>query len=454
VKYKAEPNRPTVCAKLMPRGYKQYSSYKDSGVEWLSEIPEQWGVKKFQYLFRIKKRIAGDIGFKILSITQKGIKVKDIESGQGQLSSDYSKYQHVMKGDYAMNHMDLLTGYVDLSIYDGVTSPDYRVFTLEDTKSDAEFYLFYLQMGYVNKIFYPFGQGSSEFGRWRLPTDAFKEFLAPNPSLQEQKTIANYLDKATAKIDTLIEKQSKLIALLKEKRQAVISSAVTRGLDASVPMKDSGVEWLGEIPEHWETSPMKYLGRFINGYAFSSGSFSEIGVKVLKITNIQHMRIDWKDVSYINDDLYNELPLFRAYKNDLVFALTRPIISTGIKVGLIETNEKILINQRNSIYRATKVITKFMYYLLLNKLFINEFESKIDATGQQPNISHVDIGNISIPLPAEQQQHEIVEYLEFKVSQLDNLVTKSTQSIGLLKEKRTALISAAVTGKIDVRDAA
>lgn len=223
--------RQAVISSAVTRGLDASVPMKDSGVEWLGKIPEHWDIKKFKYLFRIKKRISGQLGFDVLSITQQGIKVKDIESGQGQLSSDYSKYQHVKKGDFAMNHMDLLTGFVDLSVFDGVTSPDYRVFSLDDKCSNAQFYLFYLQMGYLDKIFYPFGQGSSQLGRWRLPTDAFKEFYAPYPPKEEQELIEKHIRSTLMKIDNLITKSTQAIDLLKEKRAALISAAVTGKID-------------------------------------------------------------------------------------------------------------------------------------------------------------------------------------------------------------------------------
>ena len=223
--------RQAVISTAVTRGLDNTVAKKDSSIEWLGEIPEHWEVKKFKHLFQIRKRISGELGFNILSITQKGIKVKDIESGKGQLSSDYTKYQHVYKGDFAMNHMDLLTGFVDLSKYNGVTSPDYRVFSLVENKASVDYYLYILQMGYLNKIFYPLGQGSSEFGRWRLPAEAFKEFRAPFPPLDEQKKIALYIKDSLDKYEKLITKSTKAIDLLKEKRTALISSAVTGKID-------------------------------------------------------------------------------------------------------------------------------------------------------------------------------------------------------------------------------
>ncbi|HCI3826233.1 TPA: restriction endonuclease subunit S, partial [Pseudomonas aeruginosa] len=153
-----------------------YPGYKDSGVQWIGNVPEHWDVVRLRNIFLIQKRIAGKLGFDVLSITNKGVKVKDIESGDGQLSSDYSKYQLVMKGEFAMNHMDLVTGYVDISAFDGVTSPDYRVFSAAHPELDSpRFMLRLLQNAYHQKLFFPFGQGSAHLGRWRLPAEEFKD---------------------------------------------------------------------------------------------------------------------------------------------------------------------------------------------------------------------------------------------------------------------------------------
>jgi type I restriction enzyme S subunit len=204
---------------------------KDSGVEWIGEIPSHWESKKIKYMFKIKKDICGEEGHDVLSVTQQGIKKKDIVSGEGQLSMDYTKYQIVHIGDFVMNHMDLLTGYVDIAKFPGVTSPDYRVFSLIDEKCVDKYYLYLFQIGYKNEIFYGFGQGSSKFGRWRLPSKQFKNFKFPHPSYKEQKQIDEYLDEQTQNIDSTIEKETQRIELLKEYRQSLISAAVTGKID-------------------------------------------------------------------------------------------------------------------------------------------------------------------------------------------------------------------------------
>jgi len=206
-----------------------YSEYKNSDVDWLGEIPTGWELSRLKFVTKIVKRIAGEEGPSVLSITQRGIKVKDIASGEGQLAMDYSKYQLVYRGDFAMNHMDLLTGYVDISKFDGVISPDYRVFKNTHDGVDDGYLLHLFQMGYTNRIFYRYGQGVSALGRWRFPADNFNNYLIPIPSLNEQKKIVDFLDNRTAKIDGLVRVKRRQIALLGERKQILIQNAVTKG---------------------------------------------------------------------------------------------------------------------------------------------------------------------------------------------------------------------------------
>ncbi|WP_439490225.1 restriction endonuclease subunit S [Algoriphagus sp.] len=200
---------------------------KDSGVEWIGEIPEHWKVKRLKYVVKILKRIIGYEGPPVLSITQNGIKIKDITSGEGQLAMDYSKYQIINKGEFAMNHMDLITGYVDISKYDGVISPDYRVFVPFIDEIQDEYLLGLFQVGYKSKIFYRYGQGVSQLGRWRLPADNFNEFSIPIPPKKEQSEIMDYIETQSTKIDQAISLQQTQIQKLKEYKATLIDSAVT-----------------------------------------------------------------------------------------------------------------------------------------------------------------------------------------------------------------------------------
>ena len=200
---------------------------KDSGIYWMDKIPTKWGLKRLKYIFAIKKDIAGELGHTVLAITQQGIKPKNM-SDKGQFALDYSKYQLVVPGDFAMNHMDLLTGWVDISQYSGVTSPDYRVFfALHPAEIDTNYYKHIFQNCYRCRIFYGLGQGVSGLGRWRLPAEMFLNFVPPVPPLDEQRKIGEFLDRQCAKIDDLIVEKQSLIEDLESYKQSLIYEVVT-----------------------------------------------------------------------------------------------------------------------------------------------------------------------------------------------------------------------------------
>lgn len=218
----------SVITETVTKGLDPTAKMKPSGIEWIGDIPEKWDVRKLKYLFAIKKEIAGEEGYDILSVTQNGIKIKDISKNEGQISQDYSKYQLVEIHDFVMNHMDLLTGFVDCSKLRGVTSPDYRVFLLNDTSLNSKVYYTYLfQTCYKNKIFYGLGQGVSGLGRWRLQTDKFLNFEIPVPIPTEQQAIADFLDKKCTEIDNLINGKQKLIEKLSHYKKSLIYECVT-----------------------------------------------------------------------------------------------------------------------------------------------------------------------------------------------------------------------------------
>jgi type I restriction enzyme S subunit len=215
--------------------------------------------------------------------------------------------------------------------------------------------------------------------------------------------------------------------------------------------KDSGIEWIGDVPNHWELKKIKHLGKILSGYSFKSDDFiDKEGCRVMKISNIQTMKLDWKDESFLPHSFYEKYSNFQVKKGDLVFALTRPIISSGIKASIIDIEDEILLNQRNAVLKPNEFLNvNWIYYLVFNPLFINHFESLIDNTGQQPNISSTDISNISIFLPPLLEQTAIANYLDHKTSQIDHLIAKKVQFIKLLEEERVAVINQAVTKGLD-----
>lgn len=215
-------------ANAITHGLDKSASFKDSGVDWIGKVPLHWEVTKTKWMFEIVKRLYGKEDRDVLSITQRGIKIRDIESNDGQLAGSYIGYQVVNVNDFAMNSMDLLTGWVDCSSFEGVTSPDYRVFRFLPSKPQCHSYYKYLfQMCYKSRIFYRLGQGVSNLGRWRLQAGQFLNMKLPQPPVDEQEQIAAYLDDKTAQVDGLITDINEQIAKLKQYRQIVIHDAVT-----------------------------------------------------------------------------------------------------------------------------------------------------------------------------------------------------------------------------------
>ena len=217
---------------LITKGIDNNIPMKDSGVDWIGQIPENWQIDHIKQHFTIKKRIAGEEGYPVLSITQQGIREKDIASNEGQMAQSYANYQFVYPGDFAMNHMDLITGYIDISNQFGVTSPDYRVFVLSDTEHcHAPFYLRVFQIGYKRRIFYKFGKGAANQGRWRLPKTAFNDFPIQVPPIEEQKEIEKKCLEIESKIDDMINGLRKEISLVEELKVKLIFDVVTGQVD-------------------------------------------------------------------------------------------------------------------------------------------------------------------------------------------------------------------------------
>lgn len=227
-KEKLEVYKRELIAEVVTKGLNSNMPMKDRGVDWIGEVPEHWEVKKIKWIFKILKRQNGRDDRQVLSITQKGIKIKDIENNDGQMAESYENYQLVEPGDFVMNSMDLLTGWIDCSQYEGVTSPDYRVFRLIDINDhNNDFYNYLFQMCYTRRIFYRIGQGVSNLGRWRLQREPFLNMKIPVPPKEEQENISSFIRIKENKINMIVNEVEKQIEKLKEYRKILIHEAVT-----------------------------------------------------------------------------------------------------------------------------------------------------------------------------------------------------------------------------------
>jgi type I restriction enzyme S subunit len=389
-----------------------------------------------------------DVNYPPLSVTMSGVvdQLSDVAK-----SDDSGNRKLVRRNDFVINSRSDRKGSSGIAPRDGSVSLINIV--LEPRDVDPQYIQYLLKSYFFKEEFFRNGKGI-HWDLWTTRWEQLKNINIPVPPYEDQGLISQYLDKKTGQIDRLVEKIQKKIDLLKEQRTSLINHYVTKGLDPNVEMKDSGVEWIGEIPSNWVLSKLKYLGVFVSGYSFDSNVFQEEGtVRVVKISNIQSDGISWDDLSFVPDDYWETYSQFQIRYGDLLFVLTRPIISTGIKVFFYDQPYNSLLNQRNSIYRVTNnLLSKdFLFFLVRTQFFLTEFKSQLKETGQ-PNISTEQISNIVIPVPPVEEQESISENLRDTTSWFDRVIHKELHRIRLLTEYRQSLISSAVTGKIRITE--
>ncbi len=431
----------------MIAGLKPYSAYKDSGVPWLGEVPEAWNVLRGRHLFEIKKRIAGEVGHSVLSVTQAGLRVKDVHSGEGQVSQDYSKYQIVKPGEFVMNSMDLLTGGVGIADSAGVTSPDYRVFAIRDGGQCRDRYVLHVfRTLYANRGFYAWGQGSAQLGRWRLPRKRFDEFPFPIPPVPEQAAIASFLDHADGRIKRYIRAKQRLIKLLEEQKQALIHRPVTRGLDPNVRLKPSGVEWLGEVPEHWDERPAKYFYREVDE---RSTSGSEELLSVSHITGVTPR--SQKSITMFMASSYVGHKLCRA--GDLVInTMWAWMAALGVsrQTGIISPSYGVYRPRRPSM-----LLGDYADLLLRARPYVSEYICR--STGIRSSRLRLypeQFLRIKLVCPPIEEQQTILKWIASATATVSAAINRAQREIDLLREYRTSLIADVVTGKLDIREAA
>jgi type I restriction enzyme S subunit len=282
------------------------------------------------------------------------------------------------------------------------------------------------------------------------------EILGSIPCLKvlpaEQQAIAFFLDQETSRLDTLVAKKQKLIERLKEKRTALISRTVTRGLNPNAKLKPSGIAWLGDIPTNWDAKPLKFIALVKTGFAFSSDDFTDEGVPVLRIGDInRNGRIDFSDAKFLPGDFLRSNRDVIVRSGDIAMAMTGATIG---KVGRYRYAKPALLNQRVCLFRPMRGAEIDFLWYLLNTDFYIEYILLTAFGGAQPNISDTQLLACSVPVPSLPEQTSIANYLNDEISKLDALVSKVETAIERLQEYRTALITAAVTGKIDARKAA
>ena len=427
---------------------------KDSGVAWLGDIDSRFDIKAIGNLFTIKKDIIGREPDQVLSITQRGIKIKDTTSNEGQNAASYAHYQIVNVGDFAMNHMDLLTGWVDISRYEGVTSPDYRVFTLTDNTQIPEYFLRVFQMYYSNRVFYAFGQGAANLGRWRLPRENFVKISIPCPPVELQRKIVDEIASKVSKVDALVANQQAQIEKLKQYKQSLITEVVTKGLDADASMKDSGVEWIGVINSRYSLQRIKHFiceykaGPF--GSALITGNLlSEGSILVYTPEHIANQSTDNPKNLFLPESRRSEMEQFFVSQGNIIF----PIVgSLGRAMYITADMPEGIINQRLAKFRIdeSRVEKDYFLYLFAKSDFYKPFLDVNSRGAIIVNLTKEIVYNMPFIIPPVDEQREIVSYLDEKCAYIDKLITLKTQKVEKLTQYTKSLIYEYVTGKKEV----
>ncbi|GJM43329.1 MAG: restriction modification system DNA specificity domain-containing protein [Gemmatimonadota bacterium] len=433
--------------------YQPYPTCEESGVEWVGETPAGWEVLPFFVrASQCKRSNKGMVNDNLLSLSFGRVVRKDIATSEGLLPESFETYQVVEPDDVVFRLTDLQNDKRSLRSARcrerGIITSAYLA--VQPVGIEPR-YLAYLMRSYdLTKVFYALGSGL----RQSLKYSDMKRLPLLVPPLGEQITIAKFLDYETAKIDALIEKQQHLIALLKEKRQAVISHAVTKGLNPNAGVRDSGVEWLGVVPAHWTVGKCGFCLSILSGFAFPSSGFSEDenDVRLLRGINVAVSRIRWEETVRWRRGTGDGLEPYEMVEGDLVLGMDRPLISEGVRAAKIGPDDVpcLLLQRVASLKTGDRLSSDYFMHLLSSDMFEAHFSPETKGVSV-PHISPTQIADFVIPIPPIEEQKKIVAQLDTQTRRLDALALRATEAEELLQERRTALISAAVTGKIDVR---
>lgn len=425
-----------------------YEVYKDSGVEWLGQIPEHWKISRLGILLN-PISINNRTDLPLLSITrEKGVILRDMEDeseNHNFIPDDLSNYKVLLKGQFGMNKMKAWQGSYGVSDYDGIVSPAYFIFALGKEVEPKYFHTSIRSRLYIS--FFGAASDGVRIGQWDLSKPRMKEIPFLIPPLVEQTAIAAFLDDKTAKIDQAIAIKEQQIALLKERKQIIIQEAVTKGLDKTVKYKESGVEWIGEIPEHWEVKRLKYIANVVLGKMICNVNLGRMYLKpYLKSKNIQWLNVDVSSVDEMWFTL-NEMNEYRLKKDDL-------ILSEGGEVGktCIWNDELEECFIQNSAHKVTvnRNYSPFYYLYLFNHI---GKQGGFDSIVNRVSIAHLTkdkLSNVVLTVPSLFEQNEIVSHIETQSLKIDQAVSIKEQEIEKLKEYKVSLIDAVVTGKVKV----
>lgn len=406
----------------------RYDTYKDSGVKWLGEIPSHWEMRKMKFSFEERSQ-KGFPNLPLLAATQNHgvIRKTDYENRTVEATKSLDTLKLVEIGDFVIS-LRSFQGGIELCYEKGIISPAYTI--LRPTHITAGYFKHLGKSPIFIQLLKSMVTGIRE-GQ-NIDYGKLRENLLPIPPIAEQTAIASYLDTATAKIDAAIAQQQKMIDLLNERKQIIIDRAVTKGLNPNAKMKDSGVEWIGEVPEHWEVRRLKYLLRQI---AVPSSSLNKIGLE----------NIESGTGKFIKTNSEYEGNGIQFEKGDILYGKLRPYLK---KVFLAEESGNAVGDF--FVFRPNDIVEgKYMQLVLLSQTLTDEINSSTYGA-KMPRVSIDFMGGLNIPSPSLDEQKEIVETIHKNCKPIDDAISAANNQISLLQERKQIVINEVVTGKVKV----
>ncbi len=430
----------------------------DSGIPWIGKIPKEWELCKVKDVFFRKNEKAHQENPVVLSLARAGVKVRDISNNEGQMAESYYDYNPVEPFDLLVNPMDLYSGAnCSMSLVSGVISPAY-VNLRAKGGANPRYYDYYFKTQYWSMAFFAHGKGISFNNRWTLGVDTLLRYDVPSPPIIEQNKIAEFLDRKCCEIDEMLALQEKYIEELKAYKQSVIAETVTQGLNSDISKKDSGIKWIGQIPEHWDIAKLSVLFSFKGGYAFDSADFGLEGkIQVIRIGNVKNDSL-LLDVApaCISEETALKAQKYKLEKGQILFTMTgtkgkRDYFYTLLLKENDFADKELYLNQRvGCLIEKNNVCAGYYNYLLKEKHILDAIFLYETGTANQGNLGIESIKSTKVQFPPKSEQQAIADYLDRKCSEIDNLISIKQQKIEELKEYKKSIIYEYVTGKREV----
>lgn len=426
----------------------RYNEYKESGVQWLGEIPSYWELRKMKYTF-CERSQKGFPNEPLLAATQNHgvIKKSDYENRTVEATKNLDTLKLVEKGDFVIS-LRSFQGGIEYSYCRGIISPAYTVLKAHHL-TEPYFKHLAKSPSFIDLL------KSSVTGireGQNIDYNKLKVEFMPIPAIEEQQAIATYLDTVTSKIDEAIAQQQKMIDLLNERKQIIINNAVTKGLNPDAPMKDSGVEWIGEIPEHWEIKKLKHVCQAFGRIGFRGYSTTDLvdegeGCITLSPSNMRDGKMQYGRCTYLSWEKYEESPEIKVFNGDILFVKTG---STYGKSSIVEDLPlEATINPQLLVFKNFTCNNMFLANVLQSTAIKTQVEISVIG-GTIPTISQQKILNYVFPFPTEDEQYAIVEYVESKSAPINSAIKAAEKQISLLQERKQIIINDVVTGKVKV----